>query len=256
MSIDLVPISKAMIGQTVPRPTSGALSGHVVGELFDQLVYKLIKKQLPKTTYRQYEYLNELYAKHPTKLTHEERATLIQSKTLQHLLNRGVAPITGWSADKLFEVKQDDTADIIVTEDDYYQLIDVKTVNSGKLAQAPNIISAVKVATMCQLMLANKEFAVHDLFYFEVQWELAGDKLRCVSSCSRNLFKCDPSKLYINWAAAQQLQFHVRLLDQDYAGSKEDWCKAYLANFVRQAKNRVTKMQALVAQFEPLLEQL
>ncbi len=253
MTADLAVISKAMIGQTVPRPVSGTLSGHAAGEPFDKLVYQLIKQQLPENTYRQYEYLNELYAKNPAKLTHDERVTLIQSKTLQYLLNRGKSTTSSWTADKLFEEKQDDTADIIVTADNYYQLIDVKTVNTSKLAQPPNIISALKVARMCRLMLLNQEFDVHDIFYFEVQWEMVGETLKCVESCSRNLFKCDPSRLYINWAAAQQIQFHVRQLPQDYTGSKEDWCKAFLKVFIKHAKNRVATMEALIAEFEPLV---
>jgi type II restriction enzyme len=255
MTLDLNNISTAMIGKTVPKPLSGTLSGHAAGEPFDKLVYQLIKQQLPRNTYRQYEYLNELYGKYTDKLTYDERATLIKSKTLQYLLNRGRSTTATWSLEKLFEEKQDDTADIIVTGDDYYQLIDVKTMNIAKKAQAPNIISASKVANMCRFMLQNQEFDTHDIYYFEVQWELDGDNLRCTDSCSRNLFKSNPSKLYINWAAAMQIQFHVSTLNQDYSGTKEQWCKEFLGIFVKQAKARIEKMERdFVRAFEPLLQ--
>lgn len=254
MNIDLTKISHAIIGKTVPKPLSGTLSGHAAGEPFDKLVYQLIKAELPENTYRQYEYLNDLYSKNHDKLSYEERSTLVQSKTLQYLLNRGKGTTTTWSPELLFEEKQDDTADIIVTSQDHYQLIDVKTMNVGKKAQAPNIISASKVANMCRIMLESQEFDVHDIYYFEVQWQLDGDALRCVDSCSRSLFRTDPSKLYINWAAAMQIQFHVHTLNQDYTDNKEAWCRAFLRVFVKQAKDRIETMERkFVNAFEPLL---
>ncbi len=254
MIIDLSTISKEMIGKTVPKPVSGTLSGHAAGEPFDKLVYQLIKNHLPAQTYRQFEYLNELYVNNAKHLTHDERATLIESKVLQYLINRGKQTTTLWSTTKPFEEKQDDTADILVTEKGYYQLIDVKTVNTGKKAQAPNIISARKLAKMSKLMIENNDFDSHDIFYFEVQWELQGDQLVCVSSTSKNLFKTDPSKLYINWAAATQIQFHVSALTQDYAGSKEDWAHDYLKNFVRQARNHVKNIERdLITEYEELI---
>jgi len=255
MLADLKSVSKVIIGRTVQKPVSGTLSGHAAGEPFDKLVYQLIKEQLPENTYRQYEYLNELYEKNSDKLTHEERATLIKSKTLQYLLNRGRSTTTAWSLEKLFEEKQNDTADIIVTGNNYYQLIDVKTVNANKLAQSPNIISALKLANMCRLMILNNEFETHDIYYFEVQWKLEGNNLKCVGSCSRNLFKCDPTNLYINWAAALQIQFHVSSLKQDYSGTKEEWCKEFLRIFIKQAKSRIEKMEKdFIREFEPLTQ--
>ncbi|MFZ1323838.1 MAG: HincII family type II restriction endonuclease [Candidatus Saccharimonadales bacterium] len=253
--IDLTDISAALVGKTVPVPLSGTLSGHAAGEPFDKLVYALIKQKLPQNTYRQYEYLNELYAKNSSKLTHEERTTLIGSKSLQYLLNRGKSSTSAWSLERLFEEKQNDTADIIITGEDYYQLVDVKTVNTGKMAQPPNIISALKVANMCRLMLLHSEFDTHDIIYFEVQWKLSGNELQCVNSCWRNLFKADPASLYINWAAALQIQFHVSALKQDYHGTKEAWCREFLKIFVKQARARIEKMERdFVREFEPLTQ--
>jgi type II restriction enzyme len=47
---------------------------------------------------------------------------------------------------------------------------------------------------------------------------------------------------YINWAAAMQLQFHVRDLDQNFEGSMESWAKDYLRHFVNQAERRAKDM--------------
>lgn len=256
MVIDLSRICQQMVGQTVHRPPSGTLSGHAAGEPFDKLVYQLIKAQLPKRTYRQYEYLNQLYGAHPDKLSYQERLTLIHSPVLQRLLSRGSQPTAGWTIEQPFEEKQNDTADIIVTAPGYYQIIDVKTVNEAKKAQPPNIISAPKLAEMCKLMLEHNDFDSHDIYYLEVRWTLEGDQLRCTASCAKNLFKTDPVKLYINWAAAMQVQFHVRELDQAYAGSKQDWCRAFLRMFTAAADRRIITMRRkYVDAYTPLLEQ-
>lgn len=243
MNIDLTSIATQMVGMKVPKPVSGTLSGHAAGEPFDKLVYALIKKQQPHNTYRQYEYLNELYGKNATTLTYDERRTLIASPTLQFLLNRGKAVTAGWAADKQFEEKQNDTADILVTSDTSYDIIDVKTVNTGKVAQAPNIISALKLANMCKIMIEQNDFNAHNIFYFEVKWKIDGDFLVCTACTFKDLFKAKPESLYINWAAALQVQFHVSQLGQDFTGSKADWCHTYLRTFTAQAQRRIATMQ-------------
>lgn len=71
---------------------------------------------------------------------------------LQHcffLLSRGKAATENWSIENLFEEKQNDTADILLVKDQFYELLDVKTRNISKSAQAPNIISAYKLAQTC-----------------------------------------------------------------------------------------------------------
>lgn len=50
-------IKKSVIGTSVPKPISGTLSGHAAGEPFDKHVYNEKKKN----TFRQYEYLNDLF---------------------------------------------------------------------------------------------------------------------------------------------------------------------------------------------------
>ena len=91
-------------------------------------------------------------------------------------------------------------------------------------------------------MLDNKEFDSFTINYFEVDWELEKDKLICKDAHFVNLFKCSPDNLYINWAAAMQLQFQVCDLDQEFISNMEDWAKAYLKHFVTQAKKRSNDM--------------
>jgi hypothetical protein len=91
-------------------------------------------------------------------------------------------------------------------------------------------------------MIDNKEFDNFTINYFEIDWTLEEDKLVCKDAHFASLFKANPSYLYINWAAAMQIQFHVCDLDQGFEGNMEDWAKAYLKHFVAQAKKRATDM--------------
>lgn len=127
-------------------------------------------------------------------------------------------------------------------KDDFYEIIDIKTRNVSKSAQPPNIISAFKLAQVCAKMLDNKEIDDFTINYFEIDWLLDNDKLVCCDTHFACLFKAQPSDLYINWAAAMQIQFHVQNLDQSFNGTMESWAKSYLKHFVTQAKKRADDM--------------
>ncbi|MDO5357205.1 MAG: HincII family type II restriction endonuclease, partial [Conchiformibius sp.] len=147
-----------------------------------------------------------------------------------------------WSQTNLFEEKQNDTADIVQIDNGVYELLDVKTRNISKKAQAPNIISAYKLAQVCAKMLDNEEFDVFSINYLEVDWRLQNNQLICQDLHYSELFKANPASLYINWAAAMQIQFHVCDLDQNFTLSRKDWTKQYLYHFVNQAKRRANDM--------------
>ena len=138
-------LCKSVKGSSVPKPLSGTLSGHAAGEPFDKHVYSKIKKQFPKHTFRQYEYLNDLYRKNPDVIGFDARQVLFNSPTVLFLLSRGKNATDKWSIENPFDEKQNDTADILVVKDSFYELIDIKTRNISKSAQPPNIISAYKL---------------------------------------------------------------------------------------------------------------
>ena len=227
-----------MKGASLPKPLSGTLSGHAAGEPFDKHVYQEIKAKFPENTYRQYEYLNDLYTQHSEVIGYAAREKLFKSPSVHFLLARGKEVTNKWSIDNPFDEKQNDTADILVVKDDFYEIIDIKTRNLAKSAQAPNIISAYKLAQVCAKMIDNKEFSNFSLNYFEIDWELMQDKLVCKDAHFANLFKSNPNHLYINWAAAMQIQFHVRDLDQELDENNEQWAKIYLKHFVTQVYKR------------------
>ncbi len=248
-------LNKSLIGSKVQKPVSGTLSGHAAGEPFDKFVYAAIKKQCPGKTFRQYEYLNDLYLKNPKYISFAERQQLLSSPTVLFLLSRGKDATTKWEVDNQFEEKQNDTADILVVDKNYYEIIDVKTRNISKKAQQPNIISAYKLAQMCAVMLDNKEFNTLGVNYIEIDWKLVGNNLVCEDAHHGNLFIENPANLYINWAAAMQIQFHVSDLEQNYKKNLENWAKDYLRHFVGEARGRAkTMIDKFVKPFEKYLK--
>jgi type II restriction enzyme len=242
MIVDYEQLIAKIKGASLPKPLSGTLSGHAAGEPFDKHVYSEIKNQLPDNTFRQYEYLNDLYRKNPDIIGYQARQALLDSPTVFFLLSRGKNATDKWSMESPFEEKQNDTVDILVVKDDFYEIIDIKTRNISKSAQAPNIISAYKLAQLCARMIDNDEFDNFTINYFEIDWKLEGDNLICKDAHFVCLFNANPEDLYINWAATMQIQFHVRDLEQTFAGAKEEWIKAYLKHFVSQAKKRANDM--------------
>lgn len=254
-NINFNSLKKSLVGAKVPKPLSGTLAGHAAGEPFDKFAYAEIKKQFPNKTYRQFEFLNDLFLKNPHIISFAERKNLFNSPTVLFLLSRGKDATTKWEVDKQFDEKQNDTADILVVDKNYYEIIDVKTRNMSKKAQQPNIISAYKLAQMCAVMLDNKEFDTLGINYIEIDWQLDGKFLVCEDAHFGNLFKENPTNLYINWAAAMQIQFHVSDLEQDYKKNLENWAKDYLRHFVGEAKNRAkTMINKFVKPFEKYLK--
>lgn len=254
MNVDLQFLERDLINASVPVPHSGTLSGHAAGEPFDKHVFAYIKKKYPGLTYRQFEYLNYLYANNSEAITHKARFALLEAPALSYLLRRGLSATKTWTANTPFEEKQNDIADILVIKNGFFNIIDVKTFNKLRKGQPPNIISAYKLAKMCALMLDSKRFDTHDITYIGITWEQRGKKLVCAAVSIKELFKTNPGNLYINWAAALQIQFHVSSLEQSFDGAVEDWCKQYLLKFVTQAKARSQAMIGkFVTPFEPYL---
>ncbi len=255
MIVDYKNLCKTIKGTSIPKPLSGTLSGHAAGEPFDKHVYAEIKKQFPENTFRQYEYLNDLFSKNPDAIRFKARQALFNSPTILFLLGRGKEAAVKWRIEKNFEEKQNDTADILVVKDNFYDLLDIKTRNISKSAQPPNIISAYKLAQLCVKMINNKEFDNFTFNYFEIDWKLENDKLICKDTHFACLFNTNPINLYINWAAGMQIQFHVCNLDQTFNGTREQWAKFYLEHFAMEARKRADYMITKFAKpFEKYIE--
>jgi hypothetical protein len=232
---------------TVPRPAAG-LAGHAVGELFDKLVETSIHAKFPDRTYRSFELLNEVFRADPSARTSEERLALLGPPALGTLLRRGGQVLRDWTPENPLEEKQNDTADIVVlpTEEldlslSPVHLVDVKSAQTARPAQPPNIISARKIAAMCKSMLDTANFTSHDFTYVGIYWEPEGDLLRINRAALCELFLIPPESLYINWSAALQIQFHVQDVRQDYDKDVEGWCRDFLHYLLLSAERRQLK---------------
>ena len=237
-----------MTDQRVDRPnkaTSGTLSGHAAGEPFEKCVYNILKDRYPNKIFKQYEYLNDIYLRNPKHITVEQRHALFNSPTALFLLSRGNNATREWAPNNVFEEKQNDTADILFFDNDFYDIIDVKTRNMSKDGMPPNIISAYKLARMCALMIDNGDYNTINIDYVEIDWLEENGKLRSIDAHHGDLFKADPEKLYINWSAGMQIQFHVCDLDQTWNQSVERWTRQYLKVFVKSAENRCERMKEM-----------
>ena len=225
-------------------------------EKIDQIMKDITLKR-PRNPFTQF-VLSEV-ASYKTKnkdaKTVEARNRLFESPTMLFLLDRGKNAVEKWSLDNLFEEKQNDTADILVTETGKFELIDVKTRNLDKKAQPPNIISAFKLAQTCAKMIDNNDFELFDINYFQIDWRLEENRLVCRDAYYAELFKCNPEELYINWAAAMQIQFHVDELKQNFIDkNREEWARRYLKHFTTEAKRRAEIMiDKFVRPFEKYL---
>lgn len=227
-----------LISKHIQRPISGALAGHAAGEPFDKLVYSEIKRIFTKETYRQYEYLNKIFLENFTKNSKIVVDELFTSEWAKLLFARGKKATMDWSPSNLFEEKQNDTADIIVIKDNKMDIIDIKTRNLGLDAQPPNIISSYKLANLMTRLIDSNDFEDINIIYIEIEWRLEGDFLVCKNVHIKDLFRADPATLYINWAAAMQIQFHVSNLEQTYTKGKSEWALEYLKNYTSQARKR------------------
>lgn len=244
-NIDFDNLVKSLVGQKVDRPnksSNGTLSGHAAGEPFEKLTYHILKEQYPTNIFKQFEFLNDIYLRHPRHITVKDRYSLLESPVALFLLNRGDKATKEWAPYNIFEERQNDTADILWHDNNYFDIIDIKTRNMAKSAMPPNIISAYKLAKTCAIMIDNNDYSSVGIHYVEIEWREFGEYLECCDACWKDLFKSCPTELYINWAAAMQIQFHVNELNQNFNYNIKEWAYEYLRCFVSSAEKRCQRM--------------
>ncbi len=247
----------ALVGSTVPKP-AGTLAGHAAGLPFENLVHKRLVAKFRGRAMRHFEFLNDVLGRHE-----DENLTLrlaaFGPKSLQGLLCRGKEKMAAWKSSAPFEEKQNDTAESIICSDSVFDstsshllLLDVKTFNTSKHGQPPNIISAGKLSEALASALEEGELRF-DIVYVGVSWAVEGSTLKANEISVISLFKMDP-KLYINWAAAEQVQFHPHLAQQDFSGSREQWAREFLEHFVRSLDRRIGKQESRLARFRAIIQ--
>jgi len=234
---------KELPGKSVPVATSGTTSGHAAGEPFSGLVFSLIQKRFPENTFKQHDYLNWLYKNNPRAESAEDRHNLIKNKPASFLLSRGKKPTAEWNLSNLYNEKQNDTSDTLFIRASEYHILDTKTTDLTKKSQPPNIISAYKVSQLCDLMISTSDFNSVVITYIGISWQRVSNKLVCRQCYLKELFRIPPNELYINWAAAMQIQFEVDSVSQSFEGNTRLWCRKYLEFFLKSAIARQKEFQ-------------
>ena len=178
-------------------------------------------------------FVNDLYLATPKVISRKDVVTLADHPVAFYVLSSGVME------------EDDPTTVIICFGNGFYNIIDVKTRNLEKNAQPPNIISAYKLTQMCAYMIENEEFDTISIDYIGVDWreDKQNGTLVCEAAQHVCLFKIAPDELYINWAAALQVQFHPHNVSQSWQGSVEEWARGYLRHFVDSARQRCDTMR-------------
>lgn len=256
---ELNDVVQTLVGKSVSKPAGSTLAGHAAGLPFEDLIHDRLLKEYPGRVLRHFEALNKNLADNPKAKSYDDRMKLLGAPAVSYLVRRGTTAMKEWSLSKQFEVKQDDTAESIIfptTEcslrSERIILLDVKTQDVDKKAQAPNIMSADKIARAAVLALTEKTPVPFEIVYAGVKWKRKGDKLECTDATVISMMRITPP-LYINWVAAQQIQFHPFEVDQEFSGTHEEWCRAYIENFCISLGDRIKKEKERLKYFQSAL---
>ncbi len=254
---NLESVARNLVGKEVSRPDK--TMGHASGLEFEELVHHEIARIFPNRAFRHFELLNKIYEANSQLISVDQRYDILGPPSLQFLLRRGKAVTKSWTTEKKFEEKQNDTAETIILPNAKLRiepdrgnpsiLVDVKTQDSEKSAQPPNIISAEKIANACRISLENEEFLPFDIAYVCIKWVKKPETLACAEAKVVTLTRIQPSKIYINWVAGQQIQFHPFDVDQSFSGDGLEWARAFVENFCEQLSGRIKKENSKLQSF-------
>lgn len=200
---------------------------------YTRVICKMLSNESEGSVVSYSDFVHDMYMTSPVNITRQDVLTLSEYPIAYYVLSSGMME------------SEEDTADILYVQRGFYNIIDVKTRNLDKNAQPPNIISAYKLAQMCAYMIENEEYDTISIDYIGIDWREDKSKgmLVCEDAQHVCLFKMQPDELYINWAAALQVQFHPHSASQSWTGSNEEWARGYLRHFVASARKRCDTMR-------------
>lgn len=257
-----------VVGKSVPSPP-GQLAGHAGGLPFETLVHELLEKEFDGRAYRHYEALNKSLEMEYKKTGNDSIKPDFQfgNPDINFLVSRGKSAIEGWRVDNQFVEKQNDTAESIIFSgnDEFFEselvtLVDVKTQNIAKTSQPPNIISAKKIAQLSETVLRGRFEPSFEILYCGIKFmQVESPVTKVLTAADANaisLTRINPESLYINWAAATQIQFHPFEVDQSFRGSTRQWLESYLGVYCKQLDRRVQKQLDEVKKYENLLSSI
>lgn len=246
-------IGDKLTGVTAPQP-SDQLSGHAGGLVFETKAHEKLVEAAPGRAFRHFEALNEVLTRAAAKDIEPSEAYL-GAPALRFLVARGASAMKKWTPNNHFEEKQNDTAESILFSNEkllfksaHVDLIDIKSQNILKSSQPPNIISANKICEVAKLVLEYDSEPNFDILYLGVKYapitQFGAKLLKAKAWRAFSLFKIEPAALYINWAAALQIQFEPFGVDQTFSGTRREWLEIFLRDcYAPSLEKRIAKQQ-------------
>ncbi|MDR2703208.1 MAG: HincII family type II restriction endonuclease [Cellulomonadaceae bacterium] len=260
--LELIRIAaESLIDTRVPRP-NGQLAGHAGGLAFEGPLQKKLEAAFPGRAFRHYEALNHAMRNHwPGGVPSDDLESVhFGPPDVDFLVRRGANDIKKWSQQTTFQERQQDTAETIVFPDtinDFsgglISLVDAKSQNDTKKSQPPNIISAVKMAKVAEIVLSKNLIPNFELIYVEIGFDPTPTELICTQVRTIDMFKIPLDNIYINWAAATQIQFHPFTVDQSYSHTPRQWLIGFLRAYFLQLGRRLSKQQKEIKSLENLI---
>jgi len=241
---ELEPALAGVAGKKL-RVGAGGHAGHAGGSLVEEAVRVALSKKLGGRVRRQHEVINELLEANEDVTGKTAREALLGGSAARAAL--GGRDLSKWSAGTPFEESQSDTADAILfagdeidMSDNAYALLDVKSGDLAKAGQAPNVISANKLFRIC-LGAVEAGAMPFDIVYIGVGYRVSGNRLVLDKPRAISLFSINED-VYINWASANQLQFHPLEVDQDYKGTPLQWADRFIGSYVSAKEEHARKL--------------
>lgn len=241
-------------------------SGHTVATPLEEEVYDALSKAYPGLTFKQHDAVNE-YLSQAAVQGRVSDGFVFGNEAVDYLVNPGKKALSSWP-EELVPGRQSDTADMVLFSDSsLFQgasvfLIDVKSHDLGKNSQPPNIMSARKLANLAEICLSKNIDPNFSLYYIDLGYRKKDAGVVVEDVRMVDMMKIPPldyngkgKPMYINWAAALQVQFRPSEVSQDFELSQKDWLAVFMKNYTSQKRDRIYKeVHELGAQEKMLAE--
>lgn len=241
-------------------------SGHTVATPLEEEVYDALSKAYPGLTFKQHEAVNE-YLSQAVVQGRVPDGFVFGNEAVDYLVNPGKKALSNWP-EEIVPGRQSDTADIVLFSDSSLFdgssvfLIDVKSHDLGKNSQPPNIMSARKLANLAEICLSKNVDPNFSMYYVDLGYKKKDAGVVVEDVRMVDMMKIPPldynnkgKPMYINWAAALQVQFRPSEVSQDFELSQKDWLAVFMKNYTSQKRDRIYKeVQELGLQEKMLAE--
>lgn len=241
-------------------------SGHTVATPLEEEVYDALSKAYPGLTFKQHEAVNE-YLSQTVAQGRVPDGFVFGNEAVDYLVNPGKKALSSWP-EEMVPGRQSDTADMVLFSDSsLFQgasvfLIDVKSHDLGKNSQPPNIMSARKLANLAEICLSKNIDPNFSLYYIDLGYRKKAAGVVVEDVRMVDMMKIPPldynskgKPMYINWAAALQVQFRPSEVSQDFELSQKHWLAVFMKNYTSQKRDRIYKeVHELGAQEKMLAE--